>query len=252
MQSAKELIERFRSDLWIGLLLSLISLIASFFEFRNSGWTCLFWLLIGLTLLVAVIAAVLFFFRRHQEKKRQDQVWNLLYNHQQRVETLNGLASIFSTCEKGKRLSATIGDDARVVAILPVKRKVGVMLNIGEEESVEVGTQLGIYRVDHFTSEGEPIEELIGLVEVEYVQAGNNCSQAVVTLQLDQGFWDQTTMRLKQERRVDPPRNFVVPYIPREIQNLPLESLVTFKQYLETIRDSLIREDQGVQEEGLK
>ncbi|TEU13451.1 MAG: hypothetical protein E3J21_18650 [Anaerolineales bacterium] len=154
------------------------------------------------------------------------------------------LINDFATVEKARRLADTIqgGGNVRVVAILPIEdRRVGVMLNIGEEENLEVGTRLLVYRIDHYTSDGQHIEQPLAVVQVTYVQTENNCSHAVVLDRLDPEFWDQATMQLKREKHIDPPRNFAMPYMPKELHSLSLEDLTTFRQYLETIHDSLTR-----------
>ena len=179
----------------------------------------------------------------------------MYYDHQQRVKMLTELIDLFATLEKARRLADTIKGNARVVAVLPVEEgRIGVMLNIGRKENLQVGTQLLVYRIDRYTSDGQSIEWPLGLVQVTYVQAENNCSQAIVLDLTDREFWNQAMTRLRRERHIEPPRNFAVPYIPQELSSLSLEDLMTFRQYLEAIRDSLNRTepDHFVQEEVLQ
>lgn len=240
---------------WVSLFLFLIGFIASYLEFAHAGWTLFFLVLCGLTIIAALLAAIPLGLKWFRGQKRRAEMARLYYDHWQRVEMLKTLVKEFTTLEKAKCLADAIKENVRVVAILPVAdRRVGVMLNTGEEEDLQVGTRLLVYRIDHYTPDGQHIEQPLALVQVTYVQAENNCSQAVVLDWLDPEFWDQATTQLKQEKHIDPPRNFAVPYIPEELRSLSLEDLTTFRQYLETIHDSLTRiePDQVVHEEGLQ
>ena len=238
----RELMEHLGRNLWIRFLVSIITAITAYLEFRNAGWTPLFWGLCALTLVVALLIAVPLVHKRLQERQMQ---WlgkaRLLYDHQHKVETLTTLIEEFATLEKAKYLAETLKDkrSIRVLAVLPVERMLGVILNIGKENDLQVGTQLLVYRTDEYTPNGKHIEEPLGLVQVTYVQAENNCSQAVVVDRQDRDFWDQATAQLKRERRITPPINFAVPYIPYELNSLSSGDLGTFQRYLETIRNSL-------------
>lgn len=205
--------------------------------------------------LVAVLLATVPLARKWlEQRKRRIEMQRLHYDHWQKVETLTELIGAFATLEKAKCLADTMKGSARVVAILPVDGAVGLMLNIGTEEDVQVGTELLVHRIDRYTSDGHHIEQPLALVRVTYVQAENNCSQALVVGRLDPEFWDQATARLRREKRIEPPRNFAVPYVPAEMRSLSLESLAIFRESLETIRDSLTRTglSQTAQEENLQ
>lgn len=242
---------------WVRFSVGLIGAVATYIEFEQAGWTLWFWVLCGLTAIAALLAMVPLVQGWFRKRKWWGAIERLYYDRLQRVETLSRLIEDFATFEKAKRLADAIRGDIRVVAILPVEEgRIGVMLNIGREENLQVGTQLLVHRIDRYTSDGQHIEQPLGLIEVTYVQAENNCSQAVVLDPSDREFWDQATGRLKREKYIDPPRNFAVPYIPQELGSLSLEDLMTFRQYLETIRNSLTRTELGQvvqeQEEGLK
>jgi len=240
---------------WVRFSVWLIGAIGTYLQYAQAGLTLLFWILCFLTVIAALLAAVLLGLKWLRERKRRTAMEGLYYNHQQKVKTLTELINEFATLEKARRLDDTIQVNVRAVAILPVEEgRIGVMLNIGRKENLQVGTQLLVHRIDHYTSDGQHIERPLGLVRVTYVQAENNCSQAVVLDRSDREFWNQAMTRLRQEKRIDPPRNFAVPYIPQELRSLSLEDLMTIRQYLETICDSLTRteSDQVAQEEGLQ
>jgi hypothetical protein len=228
----------------------LIGAIASYLQFQQAGWTLWFWVLGSLAAIATLLAAIPLCLERLRERKRRRTAARLYYDHQQKVKTLTELIDLFASVEKARCLADTIKTtDVRVVAILLVEGRLGVMLNIGKEENLQVGTRLLVHRIDRYTSDGRHIEWPLGLVQVTYVQGGNSCSQAIVLDPSDRECWDQATIRLKAERMIDPPKNFAMPYIPQELHSLSLEDLTTFREYLETIRDYLTRteSDQVVQ-----
>jgi len=237
----------------VRFFLGLISAVAAYLQFEQAGLTLWFWILCGFTAIAVLPAAILLCREWVRERKRRRAAERLYYDHQQQVKTLTELINLFVTLEKARCLADTIKGNARVVAVLPVEEgRIGVMLNIGRKENLQVGTQLLVHRIDRYTSEGQSIEWPLGLVEVKYVQAENNCSQAIVLDPTDREFLDQATTRLRREKRIDPPRNFAVPYIPQELHNLSLEELATSREHLETICDSLTGQVAQKQEEGLQ
>lgn len=234
----------FWSKLWhsplVRLCVWVIGAIAAFLQYLQAGVTWLFWALCIVTLGAMFVYVVLVVIKWLQK-------WNLnriaktpYYNYQQGVDLLTALIKDFETIEKSKNLASASCDNARVVSILPVDGRLGVMLNIGEKEGLQEGTRLLVHRMDHYTSDGHFIEEPLGIVEVTYVQAGNNCSQAVVSDPIDQEFWDQAALRLKKEKRIDPPKNFAGPYVPKELSSVPLEHIKTLREYLELSRTAFI------------
>ncbi len=155
---------------------------------------------------------------------------------------LAALIEEFETIEKAKALAEAVRDKTiiHILAIPPFEKNIGVLLNVGQREDVKVGTRLLIYRTDEYAPSGQRIEQPIAIVKVTYIQAGNNCSQAIVSDRLDSEFWEQTAVRLQKEKRLDPPGNFATPHIPAELGNLSINNIATIRQYLETIYGLLI------------
>jgi len=119
--------------------------------------------------------------------------------------------------------------------------EIKVTLNVGEQDKIQPGTKLLVYRTDGVDAEGHQIERRIALVQVTYIQAKNNVSHAVIERQIDQEFWEQITGKLSTEKQVHLPSNFAVPYIPKEIENLSEEDVEIFRQYLLAIYNNLIQ-----------
>ena len=239
----------------VSLSIGLISAIGIYLQYQQAGRTLWFWILCGVAIIAGLIAAGPPVLKWRQERKRREVAQRLYYDHQQKVKTLTQLIGEFAAFEKAGCLADAIKGrgNVRVVAILPAQEgRIGVMLNIGRGENVQVGTRLLVYRIDRYTSDGQQVECPLGLVQVTYVQAENNCSQAVVLHSPDQEFWDHATTRLKREKSIDPPRNRVVPYIPPELSGLSLDDLKTIRQYLEAIGHSLTDQVIQRQEEGLQ
>ena len=230
---------------WVRLSAGLITGTAAYLQFRDARLTVLFCILCGLTTIALAAAAVPVARKRLEERRWRAEITRLWFDHHQKMETLAELADSFATLEKAKRLADALTDGVRVVTILPVDGGIGVMLNIGSEEHVEVGTQLLVRRIDHYNSDGQHIEEPLALVRVVYVQAENNCSQGVVIGRLDREYWDRVPALVRRDGRAEPPKNFAVAHIPSELRALSVEELVVFQQSLETIRDSLARSGLG-------
>jgi hypothetical protein len=239
----------------VSLSIGLISAIGTYFQYQQAGRTLWFWILCVVAIIAGLIAAVPPVVKWRQERKRREAAQRLYYDHQQKVETLTRLTDEFVALEKARCLADALTGrgNVRVVAILPVEEgRIGVMLNIGRKENLQAGTPLLVHRVDHYTSHGQRIESRLGLVQVTYVQAENNCSQAIVLDRSDREFWDQATTRLKREKSIDPPRNRVVPYIPPELRGLSLEDLTTIRQHLQAICVSLTGEIVQRRQEGMQ
>ena len=226
---------------WVSLCTGLIAGIAAFLQFRDAGLTGLFGILCCLTIIALAAAAVPVGRRWLEQRRWRAEAARLWFDHHQKMDTLAELADSFATVEKAKRLADALAGGVRVVMVLPVDGGIGVMLNIGSKEHVQVGTELLVHRIDRYTSDGQHIEEPLALVRVAYVQAENNCSQGIVIGRLDREYWDRVPALLRRDGRVEPPKNFAVPYIPLELRVLSVEELVVFQQSLETIRDSLAR-----------
>ena len=123
----------------------------------------------------------------------------------QKIDTLTQLINEFISIEKTKQFSIknSEGFNIKAVAILIVEREIGVILNVGKNEDIQAGTRLKIFRRDNFTSSGDIIEHPLAIVEVKYVQIGNNCSQAVVIHQIDKDFWESVQTDLLTEQKLD-------------------------------------------------
>lgn len=226
-------------------ILSFTSLIATYLQYYTSGVSWLFWMLLAITI-AAVIWSVGVYFCNIFQQRIIDKA-RLYYDHKDRINTLTRLVQDFDRVEKSielRRLTKP-NQNIRLLSIIPIEREVGVIINIGKRENVQVGTHLIVYRIDSHTSDGKEIEQLWALIEVTYVQAENNCSQARIINSQDESFWRQIQTRLqKGERRIDPPRNFVTPYVPAELESFSGEQLRSFRSYFETVRHALIQTEQ--------
>jgi hypothetical protein len=219
-----------------------ISLVAAYLKFRDAGYTPLFWGLILVTLtfailtLVPTLRKVIKIRRRRKDRESGESIWK---SH--RLRTLTALIDEFKSVEKSKALSSAIDKQSpiRVLAIRSVPSQLGVILNIGSKENVEVGTQLVAFRTDERTHSGEDVEKPLAVVEVTYVQVGNNCSQAAVIQELDKEFWDHVRSELLNSNSISPPRNFAVPYVPMELENISLEDISVFREFLQRIRNRI-------------
>ncbi len=237
------IIERAKKSTLLRLMFVLFGAIATFLQFALAGLTWLFILLALLTLLVLVftiaplVQSLLQEFRVGWFKKDQPA-----YDFQRKIETLDVLIEEFGIVEKSKALenATTNNEPIKAVAILAMEGNIGVMLNVGQVQDVKVGTRLIVFRTDEFTTDGRRIEQPIALVQVTYVQAGNNCSQAKIIDRYDQDFWERSATRLRAERKIDPPSNFAKPFVPDELRSLSKENISTFRTYLMRIRNSLI------------
>lgn len=235
LERPRALIERVANNLLIRLLVAVISTITAYLEFATHGLTLVFFILVGLVLFVTLVIGISLINQWIQEQRRiLIEKTRLYYDRQSKIETLSTLINEFETIEKTKMLAERVRENATIqmLAILPIENEIGIVVNIGQEEKVEVGTQLLIYRIDEYMSDGQHLERPIALASIKYIQAGNNCSQAIITARLDSEFWDQITMRLQKEKMISPPRNFVVPYVPQGLNDLSIENLITIRKYL--------------------
>ena len=240
----RELIELTGKNLFVRIIVGIVSGLTAYLEFANAGWTPLFFVLVGLALVAAVLVAVpLVRSLLQRQWRRWFESAKPYYDEQSRIEILADLIEEFETIEKAKALAdATKGRASiQVLAILPVENAIGVLIDVGQQEDVKVGTRLLVYRTDERTPEGHQIEKAIAIARVTYVQAGNNCSQAVITERLDREFWDQTQERLQKEKRVSPPRNFATPYIPDGLSDLSIDNVATIRKYLGAVQSFLTR-----------
>ncbi len=247
MGELRKIIDKALGHLLVRTLIGFMATLATYFQYRESDATIWFWIL----LIVILISIILVIWKPTIELLNNYQKRRLIERTKrieqiQKIDILTQLINEFISIERTKQFSIKNdeGINIRAVAILIVEREIGVILNIGKNENIQAGTRLKIFRRDNFTSSGEVIEQPLAVVEVKYVQIGNNCSQAVVIHQIDKDYWDNVQIILRTEQSLDPPQNFSVPYIISELSELSLEDITAIKLYLELIRSSLISNSQ--------
>jgi len=177
-----------------------------------------------------------------QQKRKWIQYTSTEISQNQKLEILSELLNDFESIEKAKKLLNTLNGrkDVRVLSILPIEHNLGVIVNIGANENLQLGTRLIVYRNDTFTTNGDRIESPLAIVEITYVQANNNCSQAIVIRKLDENYWTTVNKQLNTNSSITPPSNFVIPHEISELSSLSIKDIQTFREYLEVIRTSLI------------
>ena len=219
--------------------IAIIGLAAAYLQFRDAGATPLFWGFVlatrtcAILVLVPILRQVIKMRHRRIHRESSESTWK-----SQRLRALTALIDEFEGVEKSKALSKRIDQHSpiRVLTIRSAPPRLGVILNIGSSENVQVGTQLVVFRTDERTPGGEDVERPMALVEVTYVQVANNCSQAVVVRELDEDFWNQARGELLNSSSLTPPRNFAIPHIPRELEGISLEDMAVLRTYLQRIR----------------
>jgi hypothetical protein len=229
---------------YLRALLGLIGILAAYLQFRDAGATPLFWvllivaLLFSMLLIVPVLRNAINIRRQRVDRDSNESTWK-----SQRLRILTELVKEFERVEKSKALLSEIGQRSpiRILTIRSTPSPLGVILNAGSQENVQVGTQLIVFRTDERTPGGEDVEKPLAIVEVTYVQVANNCCQAIVVRELDECFWNQVRADLISSNSLNPPRNFAIPHIPRELQGLSLEDITVVRQYLQRIREHLAK-----------
>jgi hypothetical protein len=245
-----DILEHLGRNPWMIILYACLGLGATYLQYKQAGWTRWFWLVLALILLVAFVATVVQSIRQRlaQRKERQRQLRLMAertaayQGYEQSIGMLGALITEFSDLEKTMSLAENVRDRStpiRVIAIAPVEEQLGVLLNIGQEEGLEAGARLTVYRFDSHTLDGDSIERQLARVQVTYVQAHNNISQAVLLDQSDQEFWQHALEELRAAKQVHPPANFAAPYIPRELVGLTAQDLRILRGYLELILSSV-------------
>ena len=160
---------------------------------------------------------------------------------QLKLELMDELIADFVAIQKARNVEDRLrgGDKrARVVAILRVEGHVGVLLNIGAEHGLAVGTPLAVLLTESI--DGHPVERPLCVVSVTLVQGDGKCAQAQVTSRADEVYWKSVEAKLRQER-VTPPSNIVVPYVPVGLEELSTASVATLIRHLQKVRESLAR-----------
>lgn len=243
MSRPTELLQEVRDNFWIKLATSVFAAVATYLTFRQVGLLSLFWLL--LALLVFVIAFVGYTVNGHYQRQRQNDLFRkaaAALERDSRFAVLESLVEDLGGVEKALVLGEKIGlnSPAKVICILSLAGRLGVVLNLGREEGVEVGTPLAVYRTDRTTPDGDEVEELLAIVRVTYVQAGNNLSQAIIENCTDSSFAQATSRQLKDKAMLGPPKNFAIPYVPRELAGISLQGLQVLRGHLQAIRASVL------------
>lgn len=244
LKKIRDQIDDLQQSWWIKILFGLLAFGATYLQYRDGGATIFFWLFLFITLFVMLLIVGLPIAKNWYLKQRRKWIENTRteVSQNQKLEILKELLYDFENIEKAKNLSNSLNGrkDVRVLAILPIEHQLGVMLNIGGNENLQLGTRLMIYRNDSFTTNGDRIENPLGIIEVTYIQANNNCSQAIVIEKLDEDYWTIVSKQLNTNANITPPNNFVIPYEIAELSSLTIKDIETFRQYLEVIRTSLI------------
>jgi hypothetical protein len=174
-----------------------------------------------------------------------------LRSPEHRSQAINGVVADLAGILRAKALAERLGNgqQARVLAFLYLEGRLGALLNIGAQEGVEPGTPLLIYRVDSASADGLPVESLLGLLFVTYVQAGSNCSHARVQEHIgDTSYWMALRKLLRRQPRVAPPANFVLPSVPRELGELSSVDLTSVVNVLGMVGRSLAAFHRSVQQ----
>lgn len=220
-------------------ILVLAGLGATYLQYEQAGQSWLFWLFLALTILAFLLTTAAIGLKLLRERNYRRGVAHWMHDYKQRIDAIKDLRDDLAKYEKTKNLADSLAIKIRAVAVLPVEQNIGVMLNIGKKEDLQVGTRFIMYQIDSSVSDKRLIEQPLGLIEVTYVQAGNNCSHAVVVESFDQDFWDRAWIQLRQNKSIDPPKNIVAPYIPKEFEALSFDDLATARKYLSAVINSL-------------
>jgi len=252
----KKYSERFFNQLikswWVkvptNIFIFVITVVSAFLEFRNAGLTTLFWGLFAastaivlLNIAFIVIPLVKEWLKEKENKKAQQKTF---LDYRSKITILYSLIEDLDAYKKTllfKKNTRNAKKNIKAVTSFWNEDEIKVTLNVGEQDKIQPGTKLLVYRTDGVDAEGHQIERRIALVQVTYIQAKNNVSHAVIERQIDQEFWEQITGKLSTEKQVHLPSNFAVPYIPKEIENLSEEDVEIFRQYLLAIYNNLIQ-----------
>ena len=232
-------IDQVELNIWLRWCFRLIGLIAAYLAIQQADWAPVFWGLLALCVVITIIP----FFKRWQLERRRRSDLDIIqqYHKINKFSTIDLLISEFSSAEKARRLIDSIEPDCevRAVLILPIEDRIGVILDIGKDNGVEVGTSFVIYRTDTFAQTGDQIEQQLAVVKVTSVQVGNNCSQAQVIIDTDSVYWSRVRKQLHDAPHIVPPKNIAQPHIPSELSGFSLEYVVEIRELLSNIRASI-------------
>jgi len=254
--SKKKYLERFLNQItnnwWVKVPASffgfIISVVSAFLEFRTAGLTTLFWYLFSASISVILLSITFIaiplvkeWLKEKENKKIQQKA---ISDYQSKITILRLLIEDLGSYEKTlslKKNTRNAKKNIKAVTAFWNEDEIKVTLNVGEQEKIQPGTKLLVFRTNDFDAEDHQIEKIIALIRVTYIQAKGDISHAIIEQQIDQEFWGQIVNKLGTENQVHLPSNFVVPYIPKEIENLSKEDIEVFRQYLLTIYNNLIQ-----------
>jgi hypothetical protein len=234
---------------WLPGTLTAVSLVGAYLRFQQAGLTPLFWIFLIVGLCGASIGGWRLA-RRTLRLRDSQRIRRLVESPEVKIPVVEALIGTYSAALKASSLSSRLAASnlrPRIIAFLDIEGQLGAILNIGANEAMEVGTPLLVYRVDAEAERdvnvvgGLVVESILCSLTVSYVQVTSNLAQALVRQQLgDRGYWATVRKELRQQRRVTPPRNMVVPHTPQEIVGLSTESLKSIITHLDQVRRSLM------------
>lgn len=227
---------------------ALLSAIGLYIEFRQAGLSLLFWILLILVVIALALTAIPLIIRRSKFARLISMISsdNFLASAN-RQQTLNRLMLELSAYYKARLLKESInGNHLKVVSMMIIEGKLGVLINAGQEEYLKIGTPLILYRILPEAESNEPLEVRLGILQVTYIQANSNLSQAVLVSPIDWSFWNQTRESLKKSSVVEPPQNIVLPYVPQELDDIVSEDFHLILKYLNIVLRTVQAKDQTI------
>ena len=230
-------------------ILGLIGLIASYLQFEQAKKTEFFWLLLAVAACFAAYGLISLAVRWWRRRRTYAKVKGERDALQQRIATLLELRDEIRDCEAAKSLEDQIRTRPKIVAIRSEEGVVKAIINIGKKENLKIGTALLVFRTDTYTPDGLRVEQPIGLLRVSHVQAKNNLSHADVIDTFDQAFWLEAQNQLRKERSVNPPHNFIEPYISPSFAELSLGEVSAIHKSLNLVIKQFTGVNQPVAEE---
>jgi len=226
---------------------ALLSAIGLYIEFRQAGLSLLFWILLILVLIALALTATPLIIRRSKFARLMSMISsdNILAISN-REQTLWQLMLELSAYNKARLLKESIkGNHLKVVSMMIIEGKLGVIINAGKEENLEIGTPLILYRILPEAESNQPLELRLGILQVTYVQANSNLSQAVLVSPIDWSFWNKISESLKKSSFAEPPQNIVLPYVPQELDDISSEDFRLILKYLNIVLSTVQAKDQA-------
>lgn len=218
---------------WVRGLFALLSVVSVFIEFHQAGLSLLFWILLLLALFAFVLSLIPLLVRRSKYARLVSMISNSFGLAHNREQTLYNLVYELKAFQKAKSLDPLVKNKPiQALAMKVIEGRLGVLLDAGEDDQMQVGTPLLLFQIDDRDESNQPFELRLGILEVTYVQASNNCSQAILISPINWKFWSKTRDSLKKASIVKPPPNIMLPYIPSELSELSNEDFTLILKYL--------------------